>query len=98
MRRHLLSKFGHVSQSVQPAVLRFFYQDLTGDFFAASNIIEAEINGRVSHVLDMESKDPQTVTNLHSLNFSAEYAKYDVFWDHCSQHFNKNVGTAVDDH
>ena len=45
----------------------------------------------------MDHEDPQTVFDLRSLNSSTERAKYDVFWDHCSQHLNENVGTAVDD-
>ena len=45
----------------------------------------------------MEPEDPQMVIDLCSLNSSTEHAKYDVFWDHCSQHLNENVGTAVDD-
>ena len=97
MRRSLFAKFGCVSQSVQPAVLRYFYRDLTGNCSAPSNLTEAEIDGRVRQVLDMEPEDLQTVTNLRSLNSSAEHAKYDVFWDPCSQHLNKSVGTAVDD-
>ena len=98
IQRSLFAKFGHLSQSVQHAVLRYFYQDQTGDCSAASNFSEAEIDARVCQVLNMEPEDPQTVFDLRSLNSFTERAKYDVFWDHCSQHLNKNVGTALDDH
>ena len=97
MRRSLFAKFGCVSQSVQPAVLRYFYRDLTGDCSAPSNLTKAELDGRVRQVLDMEPEDPQMIIDLRSLNSSAEHAKYDVFWDHCSQHLNESIGTTVDD-
>ena len=45
----------------------------------------------------MEPEDPQTIFDLRSLNSFTERAKYDVFWDHCSQYLNECVGTAVDD-
>lgn len=96
MRQSLFAKFGRVSPSVQPAVLRYFYWDLTGDSSASCNLREAEIDSRVSQVLDMEPEDPQTVIDLHSLNSSVERAKYNVFWDHCSQYLNESIGTAVD--
>ena len=82
---------------VKPAVLRHFYRDLTGDTSASSNLTEEEIDSRVCQVLDMEPEDPQTLIDLRSLNSSTERAKYDVFWDHCSQYLNEGVGTAVDD-
>ena len=31
MRREFVNKFGRVSSAVKPAVLRYFYHDLTGD-------------------------------------------------------------------
>ena len=34
MRQALLSKYGKVSYSVKPAILRLFYKDLTGDCLA----------------------------------------------------------------
>lgn len=97
MRKSLLSKYGHVSSSVKPAVLRAFYKDLTGDSSAASNVDEAEIDKRVQLILDMEPEDPNTVIDLRSLNSSTDRAKFDVFWDHCAQVLEESVGTAVDD-
>ncbi len=45
----------------------------------------------------MEPEDPQMLIDLRSLNSSTERAKYDVFWDNCSQFLREVVGTAVDD-
>ena len=45
----------------------------------------------------MEPEDLQTVIVLRSFNSSSEHAKYNVFCDHCSQHLNECIGTAVDD-
>ena len=44
MRNSLFSKFGRVSSKVQPAVLRHFYRELTGDCTAGSNLTETEID------------------------------------------------------
>ncbi len=52
MRRALFTKFGRVSSSVKPAILRYFYRDLTGDSSAASNLCEAEMDQRVHQLLD----------------------------------------------
>ena len=57
MRRSLAAKFGRISSSVPPAVLRYFYWDLTGNSSAASNHTEAEIDSRVHQILDMEPED-----------------------------------------
>lgn len=97
MRQSLLAKFGRMSPTVQPAVLGWFYRDLTGDSCASLNLGEAEIDSRVRQVLDMEPEDPQTVIDLRNLNSSVERAKHDVFWDHCSQYLNESACTAVDD-
>ena len=70
--------------SRKPAVLRHFYRDLTGDSSASTNVTE-EVDRRVFQVIDMELEDPQTLIDLRSLNSSTERAKYDVFWDSCSQ-------------
>lgn len=43
MQRFLVAKFGRVSSSVQPDVLQYFYQDLTGDSCAATNLTEEKL-------------------------------------------------------
>ena len=98
MRKYLFSQFGRISPHVKPSVLRYFYRDLTGDSSASTNLTEEKIDSRICQVLDMELEDPQTLIDLRSLNSSTQRAKYDVFWDNCSQYLREVVGTAVDDH
>lgn len=97
MHKSLISRFGRVSSKVQPAVLRHFYQELTGDCTAGSNVTETETDKRVSLVVDMEPDEPSTVFDLRSLHSTTSRAKFDVFWDQCSLYLNETVGTAVDD-
>lgn len=97
MKRSLFSKFGRVTNSIKPAILRAFYREISGDCSASTNLVEAEIDNRVQLVLDMEPENPNTVIDLRSLNSSTGRAKYDVFWDNCSRVLNEYVGTAVDD-
>ena len=72
MHKSLITKFGRISPSVQPAILRYFYQDLTGDSSASSNLTEEEIDTRVCQVIDMEPEDSQTIIDLRSINSSSE--------------------------
>ncbi|XP_065883057.1 uncharacterized protein [Dysidea avara] len=97
MRKALLSKYGCITSKIQPALLRQFYRDLTGDCSSASNLSEKEIDLRVAHIIDMEPSDPSTVFDLRSLNSSSDRKKYDVFWECCSKYLNESIGTAVDD-
>ena len=96
MEMVLFSQFGRISPHVKPSVLRCFYRDLTGDSSASTNLTEEEIDSRVCQVLDMELEDPQTLIDLRSLNSSKQRAKFDVFWDNCSQYLREVAGTAVD--
>ena len=54
MRKCLFSQFGQISPPVKPAVLRYFYRDLTGDNSASTNV--TEVDRRVWQVQDMEQK------------------------------------------
>ena len=94
MQKSLISRFGQVSSKVQPAVLRHFYRELSGDCTAGSNLTETEIHKRVSLVIDIEPEEP---SDLCSLKSSTSRAKFDVVWDQCSLYLNETVGTAVDD-
>ena len=67
MHKCLITKFG---PSVQPAILRYFYRDLTGNSSASSNLSE-EIDTRVRQVIDMEPEDSQRVIDLRSINSSS---------------------------
>ena len=89
MRKSFISWFGRVSSKVQPAVLRHFYRELTGDCRAGSNLTETEIDKRVSVVIDMKPDEPSTVFYIYSLNSST----FRVFWDQCFLYFNVTVCT-----
>ena len=82
MKKAFISKFGRVSSAVKPAVLRYFYHDLTGDCSASETLSQEELYLRVKQAIEME--DPEIVTDLRHLN-SGMKAKYDVFWDECSK-------------
>lgn len=94
MRKALFSKFGRVTPSIKPAILRALYRELTSDASAPTNQLEAEIDERVKRVLDME--DPDIVIDLRHLN-TGKKSQYDVFWEHCKNFLHEDVGSAVDD-
>jgi hypothetical protein len=66
MRSTMYNKFGRVAPTVKPAVLRYFYKSLTGDQTSSDTTDQAEIDARVSQIIDME--DPEVVLDLCSLN------------------------------
>ena len=67
MRRAMFDKFGRVSPNVKPAVLRFFYRDLTGDSPSAHDTPESVIDERVREIISMEPEDPNTVVDLREV-------------------------------
>lgn len=67
MRKAMFSKFGWIAPSVKPAVLWYFYRDLTGDNAAANFKEEDEVDTRVQQFLQMEPDDPQTVFDLREV-------------------------------
>jgi len=44
MRKALPNKFGHIAPNMTPAYLRYFYSELTGDFSASINFMQAEVD------------------------------------------------------
>ena len=93
MRKSLISKFGQVSSKVQPAVLRHFYRELTGNCTAGSNLTETEIDKRVSLVIDMEPDEPSTIFYLRSLIHRLRVLSSGP----ASSYLNETIETAVDD-
>ena len=94
MIQEFIQKFGRVTHTVKPAVLRYFYKDLTGDCSSSDTTDQAEIDERVKQAIEME--DPSIVMDLRHNN-SGMKSQYDVFWDECSKLLEESVGTAVDD-
>ena len=94
MRRAMFEKFGRFSHSVKPAMLRYFYCDLTGDSSASETTAEGEVDRRVLQFLEME--DPDILLDLRAVN-SGQKSKYDLFWDECGKYLNEEVCAAVDD-
>ena len=88
-----MTKYGRVTPSMKPTVLRKFYKDLTGDSTAASNEHEAEIDERVRLLLEME--DPDILLDMRALNTNNR-SQYDVFWYECQKYLEGIVGTPVD--
>ena len=97
MRKTMFSKFGRIAPSVKPAVLRYFYRDLTGDSTAANVMMEEEIDTRVKQFLQMEPDDPQTVFDLREVQCPEKKTKYEIFWAEAEKFINEDIGTAVDD-
>lgn len=54
MRREFVNKFGRVSSAVKPAVLRYFYHDLTGDSSGSKMSSQKELDDRVKQMTEME--------------------------------------------
>lgn len=70
------------------------YRCLTGDCPASTNLTEAEVDERVSYILDYE--DPDLIWDLR-VNSQGKPEKYDVFLEECMTFINSQVDTAVDD-
>ena len=62
MKREFVNKFERVSSAVKPSVLRYFYQNLTGDSSTSETTSQKELDSRVKQMIEME--DPDIVTNL----------------------------------
>ena len=65
MRQEFIRKFGTVSSAVKPAVLRYFYHDLTGDFSTSDTSSQKEVDVRMKQVIEME--DASIVADLRQL-------------------------------
>jgi hypothetical protein len=94
MHSEFIQKFGRITGAVKPAVLRYFYKDLTGDCSRGETLSQDALDKRVKQAIEME--DPAIVMDLRHLNTGKE-SQYDTFWDECSKFLQEVVGTAVDD-
>ena len=56
-RSEFISKFGLVSPTVKPAILRYFYGDLTCDISSSSSLNECEEDERAKEAVEMEDPD-----------------------------------------
>ena len=97
MRCAMFHKFGRVSPNVKPAVLHFFYRDLTGDSSSAHDTPESVIDERVREIISMEPEDPSTVVDLREVRSKESKTKFNVFWDEAQKFINEDLGVAVDD-
>ena len=95
MRNVLFTKFGRISPSVKPYMLRYLYSELTGDSSSADTTDQAEIDDRVCQKIELE--DPDIIADLRTLNSSETRAKFDTFWKECEAVLNEEIGIAVDD-
>ena len=89
--------FGRIAPSVKPAVLQYFYRDLTGDSTAANVQVEEEVDTRVKQFLQMEPDDHQTIFDLCEVQCPEKKTQYEVFWAEAEKFINEDIGTAVDD-
>jgi len=85
----MFEKFGRVSPSVKPAVLRFFYRDLMTQ--------EAVIDECIHEIICMEPEDPSTVVDLREVKSKESRTKFELFWDRAKKYINEDLGDAVDD-
>ena len=97
MRKALFEKFGRVCTGIKPAILRYFYRDLTGDSSASHDYQEAEIDERVREIINMEPEDPNTVIDLREVKKNGTRTKFECFWEKARTYLNEEMGTAVDD-
>ena len=94
MRSEFIQKFGRITSAVKPAVLRYFYKDLTGDSSSSETLSQEQVDERVTQAIEME--DPDIILDLRKLN-SGRKSQYDTFWEECTKFLQEEVGTAVDD-
>lgn len=56
MRSEFIQKFGRITNTVKPAVLRYFYKDLTGDCSSGGETLsQDEVDNRVKQAIEMDS-------------------------------------------
>ena len=79
MRQAMAEKFGRISPGVKPAVLRYFYKELTGDCSASNTTQESQVDERVRQLIDMEPEDPNTIVDLREAKKTDTKTKFDVF-------------------
>ena len=94
MRAEFVQKFGRITSAVKPAVLRYFYKDLTGDSSCSDTHAQEEIDSRVKQAIEME--DPDILLDLRQHN-KGQCSKYDTFWAECDKLLLESMSTAVDD-
>ena len=94
MHQAMFEKFGRVSPGIKPAVLRFFYKDLTGDCSASHDLPESE---RAREILAMEPDYPKTVVDLREVKNKDTRTKFKIFWSEAQMYVNEDPGVAVDD-
>ena len=92
MRREFIQSFGRAT-GCQVAFLRQAYQWLTGDSSSADTSKQAEVDKRVSQILD---EDPELMWDLRGNN-SGRPEEYGTFLEQCQKYINATVETAVDD-
>ena len=93
MRQDFVTSFGRAI-GCKSAFLRAAYRRLTGDSSAASTATEAEVDQRVSRILDDE--DPDLIWDLRTNN-PGRPEQYKKFLEQCQKYINASVETAVDD-
>ena len=93
MRQEFVQCFGRFTHD-KPALLREMYRRLTGDSSSSANATEAEVNERVSQLLDLE--DPNLIWDLR-VNNQGRLEKYEAFLEKCKKYIDNHVETALDD-
>ena len=61
MRKALFKKLRWVCPGIKPAILRYFFRDLTGDSSTSRDFQEAEIEEWVHEIINIEPEDPNTI-------------------------------------
>ena len=92
MKQDFIQSFGRAT-GWKSAFLHAAYRRLTGDSSAAPTTTEAEVDQRVSRILDEE--DPDLIWDLRCNNGRPEQCN--DFLQQCQQYINASVDTAVDD-
>ena len=93
MRREFMSLFGRQIHG-KAGFLREAYRRLTGDASTSINSCTAEVDKRISDILEME--DPDLICDLR-VNNTGQPEKYHTFLEECQKHIASNLETAVDD-
>ena len=74
--------------------ITLFYCICVGDQSAASSIDQAQIDKRISQIIDMEDAD--ITADLRSLNGSKR-SQYNTFWGECDKFLQEDITPITDD-
>ena len=78
-------------------MLRFFYQDLTGDASLSHTTPESIIDEGVCDIIKIKPEDPKTLVDSRVVKSKETQSKFNAFLDESQKFINEDLEVAVDD-